>query len=314
MKKLFLAISIACAISTTTFAETGDTQIDPVLSYWEKVDKNYASEMHKVNLQEATAIEQEKYSTPEERYVAGLFFYADKDYADKKRAFKQFKIAHQLGFGPATYMYGKMLVTGESGNKNLFLGRNVLQSVSGDNYYEYQANKFLAEQYLQEKNFEAAIAHYQKMKTRESTYQIAKVLEYKGETEKAFLLYKQAIGEGYIEAKIELAKRLLNRDVLDTQKAIALLTEVSDKGQDLERVSEAQTLLGDIYFKGNQSMYADAHKGVEWYKKAANNGNHEALIKLHAIYSENESNDKYRLGKNKDYIHELSKKLYKNLY
>lgn len=314
MKKLFLAISIACAISTTAFAETGDTQVDPFITYWEKVDKNYASEMHKVDLQEATTIEQEKYSTPEERYVAGLFFYADKSYTDKKRAFKQFKIAHNLGFGPATYMYGRMLITGESGNKNLFLGKNVLKSITGDNYYEHQANKFLAEQYLESKDFESAITHYQKMNTKESTYQIAKILEYNGEKEKAFLLYKKAIGEGYVEAKIELAKRFLNKDVLDTNKAIMLLKEVSDKGQDLEKVSEAQTLLGDIYFKGNQSMYANAHEGVEWYKKAANNGNQEALIKLHAIYSENESNDKYRLGKNKDYIHELSNKLYKNLY
>lgn len=314
MKKLLLALSISLAFSNFALAET-EFKSEPATAYWESIDKNYADQMSKIDIKEASAIENEKYSTQEERYVAGLFFYGDKSYGDKKRAFNQFKIAHKMGFTPASFMYGKMLITGESlGNRNLYLGRNILSSISGDKYYEYKANSFLADQYLQEKDFNSAISAYKKLNSRDSVYKIAKVYEYEGEKEKAYLLYKQAVADGYIEAKIDLAKRLLSKEALDTKKAISLLTEVAEKGKEPDKVSEAQTLLGDIYFNGNQDMYADVDKAVWWYKKAANNNYDEAMIKLHAVYVENEKNDKYRLGKNKDYIHDLSEKIYKKLY
>lgn len=314
MKKIFIGVALSLALSSFSYAESDSSVSNGRLAYWESIDKNYAEDVSKLNLMEATAIENEKYSSPEECYVAGLFFYADKQANNKARAFRLFKRSYKMGFGPAEYMYGKMLVTGEGGNSNLYDGQAILQSVSGDYYYEQKANEFLGDEYLKKKDFNNAIAAYNRLNSRDSKYKIAKVYEYMGEKEKAYMLYKEALGSGYVEANIEMAKRFLTKDNLDTNKAIALLKSVANNGKDPQKVGEAQTLLGDIYFNGNQQRYADFDEGVAWYKKAANNGYTEALLKLHAIYTDNELDDRYRLGKNKDYIHELSEKLYNSMY
>lgn len=92
-----------------------------------------------------------------------------------------------------------------------------------------------------------------------------------------------------------------------------MLTEIADNGSNPEIVGKAQTLLGDIYFYGNQQMYADHEEGVKWYKRASDNGYYEGMIKLHKVYLENEGSNKYRLGSNKYYIHDLGEKIRKTI-
>lgn len=313
MKKLFLALSISLAFSNMAFAEMSNSDADQKLAYWSTVDEKYANQVIEMTLQEATEIEREPNSTKEERYIAGLFFYGDQRDKDVKRAFEQFSLSADEGFAPARYMTGKLLLNGEAGKRNLYLGQDMLSSIKGDYYYETKANEVLAEMALNERDYNQAVKYLSRLKSKDSLYRVAKIYEYRGDKETANLVYKEAISAGFVDAKIEMATRLLNKEVLNTPRAISLLKEVSDKGTDPTIVSRAQTLLGDIYFYGNQQMYADHEEGVNWYKKAANNNYPEAMLKLHKVYVENEANNKYRLGSNKYYIHDLGVKIEKTI-
>jgi len=313
MKKLFLAASISLVLTTTAFAEITNSPEDQKLDYWTNIDEKYANQVVTMTKEEAVAIDNEKYSTKEERYIAGLFFFADTTYMDKRRALNLFELSSKEGFTPATYMTGKLYVSGEAGKRNLYLGQDMLSSIKGDYYYQTKANEALAEMALNDRDYNSAVKYLSRIKSKDSLYRIAKIYEYRGDKETANLVYKEAIGSGFVDAKIEMATRLLQKNTLDTSKAISLLKEVADKGTNSLIVSQAQTLLGDIYFYGNQQMYADHQQGVDWYRKASDNNYPEAMLKLHQVYLENEKNNKYRLGSNKYYIHDLGEKIRKTI-
>jgi TPR repeat protein len=316
MKKLLLALSISIAFSSISFAEVAITNTDNKLEYWKQFDEKYANQVIKMTPDEALAIEKERFSTKEEFFIAGLFYLGDEKNQNKRKALDMFMMASDAGFVPAQYMAGKLLVTGEAGKSNLFLGKELLKKVGSsdyDDYYKTKANEKLAQLALDNKNFDEAITYLSKIKSKDAMYRIAKIYEYRGDKETARVLYEKAIDEGYVDAKIEIATIYLEKDSLDTKKAISMLTEIADHGTDPQIVGKAQTLLGDIYFYGNQQMYADHEEGVKWYKRASDNGYYEGMIKLHKVYLENEGSNKYRLGSNKYYIHDLGEKIRKTI-
>lgn len=316
MKKLLLALSISLAFSSVSFAEIANTSSDNRLEHWKQFDEKYANQVIKMNIDEAIAIEKERFSTKEEFFIAGLFYLGDERYQNKAKALELFMVASDAGFVPAQYMAGKLLVSGETGKSNLYMGKELLQAVGSSNYDEYyktKANERLAQLALDNKNFDEAVTYLSKLKTKDSLYRIAKLYEYRGDKETARIIYEKAIDAGYIDAKIEIATIYLEKGSLDTKKAISMLTEIADHGSNPEIVGKAQTLLGDIYFYGNQQMYADHEEGVKWYKRASDNGYYEGMIKLHKVYLENEGSNKYRLGSNKYYIHDLGEKIRKTI-
>lgn len=316
MKKLLLALSISLAFSSVSFAEIANTASDNRLEHWKQFDEKYANQVIKMNIDEAIAIEKERFSTKEEFFIAGLFYLGDERYQNKAKALELFMVASDAGFVPAQYMAGKLLVSGETGKSNLYMGKELLQAVGSSNYDEYyktKANERLAQLALDNKNFDEAVTYLSKLKTKDSLYRIAKLYEYRGDKETARIIYEKAIDAGYIDAKIEIATIYLEKGSLDTKKAISMLTEIADHGSNPEIVGKAQTLLGDIYFYGNQQMYADHEEGVKWYKRASDNGYYEGMIKLHKVYLENEGSNKYRLGSNKYYIHDLGEKIRKTI-
>lgn len=316
MKKLLLALSISMAFSSISFAEVTNTTDNNRLEYWKKLDEKYASQVIKMNRDEAIAIEKERFSTKEEFFIAGLFYLGDEKAQNKRKALDLFMIASDAGFVPAQYMTGKLLVSGETGKSNLYLGKELLKAVGSsdyDEYYKTKANETLAQLALDSKNFDESITYLSKLKTKESLYRIAKIYEYRGDKETARIIYEKAIDAGFIDAKIEIATIYLEKDSLDTKKAIAMLTEIADRGQNADIVGRAQTLIGDVYFYGNQQMYANHEEGVKWYKRASDNGYYEGMLKLHKVYLENEPKNMYRLGSNKYYIHDLGEKIRKTI-
>lgn len=316
MKKLLLALSISLAFSSVSLAEVSNTATDNRLEHWKQFDEKYANQVIKMNIDEAIAIEKERFSTKEEFFIAGLFYLGDERYQNKAKALDLFMVASDAGFVPAQYMSGKLLVSGEAGKSNLYMGKELLQTVGSSNYDEYyktKANERLAQLALDNKNFDEAVIYLSKLKTKDSLYRIAKLYEYRGDRDTARIIYEKAIDTGYIDAKIEIATIYLEKGSLDTKKAISMLTEIADNGSNPEIVGKAQTLLGDIYFYGNQQMYADHEEGVKWYKRASDNGYYEGMIKLHKVYLENEGSNKYRLGSNKYYIHDLGEKIRKTI-
>lgn len=315
MKKLLLALSITMAFTSVSFAEVATTGADAKLEYWKQFDEKYAPQVIKMTSDEAVSIEKERFSTKEEFFIAGLFYLGDEKHQNKGKALELFMVASDAGFVPAQYMTGKLLVTGEAGKTNLYLGKDLLKKVGSsdyDEYYKTKANETLAQLALDNKDFDEGIAYLSKLKTKESLYKIAKIYEYRGDKATARTIYEKAIDAGYIDAKIELAPIYLEKGSLDTKKAISMLTDIAEHGTNPEIVGKAQTLLGDIYFYGNQQMYADHEEGVKWYKRASDNNYYEGMIKLHRVYLENEGNNKYRLGSNKYYIHDLGEKIRKN--
>ena len=316
MKKLLLALSISMAFSSISFAEVANKTDNNRLDYWKKFDEKYASQVIKMNMDEAIAIEREKFSSKEEFFIAGLFYLGDEQAQNKRKALDFFMIASDAGFVPAQYMAGKLLVSGESGKSNLYMGKDLLKTVGSSNYDEYyktKANETLAQLALDSKNFEEAVTYLSKLKTKESLYRIAKIYEYRGDIETARVIYEKAIDAGYIDAKIEIATIYLEKNSLDTKKAISMLTDIADHAKNADIVGRSQTLIGDIYFYGNQQLYANHEEGVKWYKRASDNGYYEGMIKLHKVYLENEGNNKYRLGSNKYYIHDLGEKIRKTI-
>jgi TPR repeat protein len=316
MKKLLLALSISLAFSSVSFAEVSNTADNNRLEHWKQVDEKYASQVVKMNIDEALAIEKERFSTKEEFFIAGLFYLGDEKYQNKRKALDLFMIASDAGFVPAQYMAGKLLVSGDAGKSNLYMGKDLLKTVGSsdyDEYYKSKANETLAQLALDSKNFDEAVTYLSKLKSKDSLYRIAKLYEYRGDKETARIIYEKAIDAGYIDAKIEIATIYLEKGSLDTKKAISMLTEIADHGTNPDIVGRAQTLLGDIYFYGNQQMYANHEEGVKWYKRASDNGYYEGMIKLHKVYLENEPKNIYRLGSNKYYIHDLGEKIRKTI-
>lgn len=316
MKKLLLALSISLAFSSVSFAEVSNTADNNRLEHWKQVDEKYASQVVKMNIDEALAIEKERFSTKEEFFIAGLFYLGDEKYQNKRKALDLFMIASDAGFVPAQYMAGKLLVSGDAGKSNLYMGKDLLKTVGSsdyDEYYRSKANETLAQLALDSKNFDEAVTYLSKLKSKDSLYRIAKLYEYRGDKETARIIYEKAIDAGYIDAKMEIATIYLEKVSLDTKKAISMLTEIADHGTNPDIVGRAQTLLGDIYFYGNQQMYANHEEGVKWYKRASDNGYYEGMIKLHKVYLENEPKNIYRLGSNKYYIHDLGEKIRKTI-
>jgi len=316
MKKLLLALSISMAFSSVSFAEVSNTTDNNRLEHWKQIDEKYASQVIKMNIDEAIAIEKERFSTKEEFFISGLFYLGDEKYQNKGKALDLFMIASDAGFVPAQYMAGKLLVSGDAGKSNLYMGKDLLKKVGSsdyDEYYKNKANETLAQLALDSKNFDEAVTYLSKLKSKDSLYRIAKLYEYRGDKETARIIYEKAIDAGYIDAKIEIATIYLEKGSLDTKKAISMLTEIADHGTNPDIVGKAQTLLGDIYFYGNQQMYANHEEGVKWYKRASDNGYYEGMIKLHKVYLENEPKNIYRLGSNKYYIHDLGEKIRKTI-
>lgn len=313
MKKLLLAVAISIGLSGIAHAEISNDSESQKLSYWSSIDEKYAKQVMEMTPQEALEIEREKYSTREELFMAGLFYYGDQKYQDKRRALDLFMASADDDFIPAIFFAGKMLISGEGGKSNMYMGQDMLASIRGDYYYVDKSNQILAEMALSRRDYTEAVKYLSKIKSKESLYQIAKIYEYRGEKEVASLVYKEAISAGFVDAKIEMATRLLEKGTLNTKRAIGLLTEVANTGTDPNIVGKAQTLLGDIYFYGNQEMYANHEEGVKWYKKAANNNYVEGMLKLQAVYLENEKDNRYRLGSNKYYLQDLSVKIRKTI-
>lgn len=318
MKKLLLAASISLSISSlNAYAETvavENVEKDVRLTNFEQLDVNYGKKAYLMEFNEAIDIENERAASGEELYIAGLFFYGSKNYNNINKAASSFLLSARKDFEPAKYILSKLVLNRETSIITQFEALNLLKEIKNDKDYESKAAEILVDFYLENKDYDKAIIYLSKLKNKDSLYKIAKIYEYKGDKETADMIYRKAAGLGHVDSKIFMAKSYLEKDSLDTKKAISLLKEIAKTGKDPETISVAQTLLGDIYFNGNQDIYADHEEGVSWYKKAANNNYHEAMLKLHAIYLENEGSNKYRLGKNKFYIHDLGVKIRKEIY
>lgn len=68
MKKLLLALSISMAFSNVSFAEVSNTTDNNRLEHWKQIDEKYASQVIKMNIDEAIAIEKERFSTKKNFY------------------------------------------------------------------------------------------------------------------------------------------------------------------------------------------------------------------------------------------------------
>lgn len=312
MKKAFLTILVISSIASMQL--NAEEIVNFKNNEYSSIDEKYAGKMNDFVLGDALSIEGYRYSKPENLYIAGLYFYGDKKNKNLSKAGKLFKDSAYENFIPAKYMLGKMILNGDSHIISKVEAVEMLKRIKGDSYYENKTFELLSESYLRDKDYNNAIIYLSKIKNKESLYKIAKIYEDKGDKNTAIMVYNEAIDMGSSLAKLQVARNLLHEDTLNTKKAIYLLEDVAENGKDVDSVSSAQTLLGDIYFYGNQEMYANHEKGLDFYKKASNNNHYEAMLKLHKIYIENEEDNKYRLGKNKFEIHDLGEKIRSELY
>lgn len=85
--------------------------------------------------------------------------------------------------------------------------------------------------------------------------------------------YQKAIAQGIVEAKVGLA--YCYEELYKYQEAFDLMKEAAD-----EDIPEAQYCMGQIYETGMLNVRKNKQKAIEWYKKAADNGNDDAFAKL----------------------------------
>lgn len=62
-------------------------------------------------------------------FISGLFYLGDEKYQNKGKALDLFMIASDAGFVPAQYMAGKLLVSGDAGKSNLYMGKDLLKKL-----------------------------------------------------------------------------------------------------------------------------------------------------------------------------------------
>jgi len=318
MKKILLALSIAVSIN----AYAQDSYIDE-----SKIDfkgnvlaeqatryaqKPFIKDALSLSPDAVASLDLDASLSGEDYYVVGLYYYISRDNKSDLKALERFKKSHDKGYAGGSYMYGRLLEHGVGGIKASFVARGILGSIEEEPYKTY-AQEYLADLYIQERNFDAAAKSYERIGTPKSIYQSGKIFDFQGNHKKALQYYETSVKNGYIGANIEIAKTYLLVDSLDNDKAINMLKEVTEKTEDLDRLTEAQELLGDIYFYGNQQQYANAKEGAKWYQKSADNGSLSALKKFHDILLIDQTQRKYNLGYSREYTRQIYSRLYNNL-
>lgn len=322
MKKVFLVILIISSLSAVqSFAEEKEILKKNEYSFIDNeyifLDENYLKDMSIINLRVALLVDDDLYAEPENKYIAGLYFYGNKINKDNVKASKLFKSAAYKYFQPAQYMLGKMVLEGDTDIVSKDEAIYLLNVIKNDNYYEKKSLQVLADYYKSNKEYMNAFDYSMRLKVKETSIRMTEYAKKYGfkdyEPVEQDVSVKPITNED-VRNNLELAKIHLSEDSLDTKKSISLLEDLVLYGSDGESVSAAQTLIGDIYFNGNRQIYANHEKGIEYYKKASNNNYSDAMLKLHRIYLDNEIDNRYRLGSNKFEIHDLGEKIRKDLY
>lgn len=318
MKKILLALSIA--LSFNAYAQDGyidETKIDFKGNSLAQEATKYAQKPFIVdalslNPDSAASFDMDNAMSGEDYYVIGLYYYLSPDAKSDLKALDRFKKSHDKGYAGGTYMYGRLLEQGVGGVKASYVARGILGSIEEQPYKNY-ALEYLASLYERERDYKSAAIAYEQMGTPKSIYQAGKVYDYENNHKKAMQYYKASVDKGYIGANIEIAKTYLLVDNLNSDKAIEILKDVVNKTEDLDRLREAQELLGDIYFYGNQEHYSDVKIGAKWYQQAADNGNPSALKKFHDILLTDQTEHKYKLGYSREYTRQIYNRMYNNL-
>lgn len=318
MKKLLLALSISFAISSVYAQDFiderkidfhGNALAQEATAY---AQKPFILDALSLSEDDAASLDMDNSLSGEDLYVLGLHYYLSPESKSDIKAMDRFKKSHEKGYAGGSYMYGRMLEKGVGSAKATFVARSILASVDEEPYRTY-ALEYLADLDIQERNYDGAAKLYEKIGTPKSIYESGKVYDYQGNHKKAAQYYNTSLSEGYIGADIEMAKKFLTPDNLDTKKAIAILKNVVNKTNDIERLKEAQELLGDIYFYGNQEQYSKVRDGAKWYQMAADNGSLSALKKFHDILLTDQTKGSYGLGYSREYTRQVYNRLYNNL-
>lgn len=275
-------------------------------SFISRIDPRLEREFLKLSPNKATTLLNKENISNEDILLSGLFFYQDGKYQSMPLAIQQFYKGYLNKDAGSTYFFGLMTIKGQGIHQNRFKGLEILKKVSGDDRYESLASMKLAEYLVELDQGSASLDAYDSLKTRDKDYLIGNIHYSRGDVPKALEHYQKAVDSGFREANYPIAKEMLKSNEFDINKVVYLLEEVIDYGSDRSIIADAQMLLGDIYFLGTGYNYADHGRGVEYYKDAADLGHYAALLKLNSVYLENEEDNKYRLGKNKNYIHKLN--------
>ncbi len=112
----------------------------------------------------------------------------------------------------------------------------------------------------------------------ESQYRLAQHYTQEGDTEKAWEWYRHAAEQGHRAACVEVAQQLYERgDASET--ALAFLEVSACKGEPF-----AQWALGEAYRSGIGGYEKDLTLAVMWYRRAANLGYKDAMLRLAQCY------------------------------
>jgi hypothetical protein len=318
MKKLLLALSIALSVNAyaqdsyideTKLNFNGNKLAQEATKY---AQKSLILDALTITPDSAASYDMDNSMSGEDYYVVGLYYYLSPDAKSDLKAFDRFKKSHDNGYAGGTYMYGRMLEQGVGGVKASYVARGILASIEEQPYKNYGL-EYLAGLYENERNYKAAAMIYEQINTPKSIYEAGKVYDYENDHKKALKYYNASVAQGYIGANIEIAKTYLLVDTLDTDKAVGILKDVVNRTEDLDRLKEAQELLGDIYFYGNQEHYSDVKTGAKWYQQSADNGSLSALKKFHDILLEDQTSRKYKLGYSREYTRQIYNRMYNNL-
>lgn len=239
-------------------------------------------------------------------FLSGLFFYEDGKYQSKPLAIQQFNKGHLAGNPASSYMLAIMNFNGEGVHSNKEKAITLLNNISGDERIETFASMKVSEYLFDSGQPELSLEAYKASPHRDRDYKIGLSYLAKGNEIEAIKYFTKAVDSGYREAGVEFAKLMLKQNTFDLNKVVKTLEDVRSFGVDTSLIIEANLLLGDIYHFGTGFNYSDHQKAVGYYDEAAKLGSYSALIKLNNIYLENEPDNKYRLGKNKDKIHKIN--------
>lgn len=319
MKKILLALSVSLIINSVYAQDkfiderkidfNGNALAQEATAY---AQKPFIIDALSISQDDAASFDMDNSSSGEDLYVLGLYYYLSPDAKSDIKALERFRKSHEKGYAGGSYMYGRLLEQGVGGVKTTYVARSILSAVEEEPYRTY-ALEYLADLSIQERNYNLAAQYYEKIGSPKSIYQSGKVYDYEGDNKKAMQFYTTSLSQGYIGADIEIAKTYLSPEKLDTKKAIAILKNVVNKTNDIERLKEAQELLGDIYFYGNQEQYSKVRDGAKWYQMAADNGSLSALKKFHDILLTDQTQGKYGLGYSREYTRQIYNRLYNNL-
>ena len=226
-----------------------------------RIDPRLETAFNNMNSKRATEIFYKEDANPNDILISGLFFYNSGKYQNMPIAIQQFYKGYLNKDPASTYLYALMTIKGEGIHQNTHQGIELLKSVKGDERFETLAAMKLSEYLSASGQEEASISALDGIESRDKYYIIGKSHLRNGDKELAFEYFQKAVDSGYREANYEIAKEMLKNDDFELSKVIYLLEEVIDYGTERDIKSQAQILLGDIYFLGTAYNYSNHSKG-----------------------------------------------------